>query len=299
MNADIYTLFESDFYRILDFKCRCKECQTSDPEYSDNFNISFIRKGNFLFNVFHHSLDSYNGCVLITKPGYEYTVSHLHEVPDECTILDFKNDFYQKLLQLYGRMKFFLDNDLHSTLVHADADIELLHSLIMQLIKSSSTSKLRMDNLIMEVIDRTLDSVIDYKPNTHINLRMKKHHLATIELAKKYICENFTNDISLMEIAESCHISPFHFSRLFKTFTSYSPYRFLQSIRLKNAEILMCNTKRSVTDIAFSSGFNSLEYFISAFRLKYNSSPVKYRLQLKNENRVFSKLLLKGNFPSL
>ncbi|MCL5028334.1 MAG: AraC family transcriptional regulator [Bacteroidetes bacterium] len=277
MNADIYTLYESDFYRILDFKCRCKDCQTSKPEYSDTFSISFVRKGNFLFNVFRHSLDSYNGCVLVTKPGYERTVTHIHKVPDECTILDFKNDFYDTLIQLYGSTKFFIDNDLHSTLVRTDSDTEFLHSLILQLVKSSSPGKLQIDNLIIEVIDKVLNSVTEYKPDSKIHARLKKHHLATIEMAKKYIVENFTNDISLMEIAEYCHVSPFHFSRIFKAFTSYSPYRFLLSTRLKNAEILMRSTKMPVTVIAFSSGFNSLEYFISAFRQKYKCSPLKYR----------------------
>jgi AraC family transcriptional regulator len=299
MNADIYTLYESDFYRILDFKCRCKDCRTSKPEYSENFNISFVRKGNFLFNVFRNSLDSYNGCVLITKPGYERTVTHIHHVPDECTILDFKNDFYQKLQQLHSRSKFFLDNDLHSALVHTSTDMELLHTLILQLLKAGSAGKLQMDSLVMEVINMALNSVTEYKPNTQINTRLKKHHLVTIETAKKYISDNFVNDISLIEIAEYCHVSPFHFSRIFKTFTSYSPCQFLQSIRLKNAEILMRNTKMPVTDIAFSSGFNSLEYFISAFRLKYNSSPVKYRLELAQDSRVIIRLMTQNNFSSL
>jgi AraC-like DNA-binding protein len=299
MDADIYTLYESDFYRVLDFKCRCKDFQTSKPEYSENFNISFVRKGNFVFNVFRHSLDSYNGCVLITKPGYERTVTHIHEVPDECTILDFKNNFYQKLRQIYDRTKFFTDNDLHTILVNTDMDIEFLHSLILQLIKGGAAGKLRMDNLIMEVIDRSLNSVTEYKPDPRINLRLKKHHLATIETAKKYISENFVNDISLMEIAEYSHVSPFHFSRIFKTFTSYSPYQFLQSTRLKNAEILMRSTRMPVTDIAFSSGFNSLEYFISAFRSKYNFSPVKYRTEFAEDKRRISKYLMQNNFSLL
>lgn len=116
MDADIHLLYESDFYRIHDFKCRCKDCNTSKPEYGKSFGISFVRKGNFIFNVFRNSLDSYNVCVLITKPEYERTVTHTHSSPDECTIFDFKNDFYKELLQHYGNTKFFRDNDLHSTL---------------------------------------------------------------------------------------------------------------------------------------------------------------------------------------
>lgn len=120
MDADIHTLFESDFYRILDFKCRCRDCGTSQPEYSESFCISFVRKGNFLFNVFRLSLDSYTGCVLITKPGYERTVTHVHPVL-------FKNEFYEKVREQYGNIQFLFDNDLHSTLVKTNADLEYLH----------------------------------------------------------------------------------------------------------------------------------------------------------------------------
>ena len=279
MHADIYTLYESDFYRILDFKCKCRDCRTSKPEYSESFGISFVRKGNFLFNVFRHSLDSYNGCVLITKAGYERTVTHTHAVPDECTIFDFKNNFYKELSQHYGNTKFFRDNDLHSTLIGTDTETEFLHFFILQLIRNRSGSKLQIDNLVMEVIDKVLHCVTDYKPNTKIHARLKKNHLITIERAKEYITENFTNDISLMEIAAYSYVSPFHFSRIFKTFTSFSPHQFLQSIRLKNAEILMRNTAMSVADVAFSSGFNSIEYFTSAFNQKYKCPPAKFRTE--------------------
>src|SRR5712671_1631257 len=202
MQADIHILYESDFYRILDFKCRCTDCSTSKPEYSESFAISFVRKGNFLFNVFRHSLDSYNGCVLITKPGYERTVTHVHTIPDECTIFDFSKSFYDQLAQYYHNSNFFSDNDLHSTLVNTNPEMEFLHFHILQLAQTRSGSKLQIDNLVMDIIAKTLSAVTDYKPNEKINARLKKNHLTTIERAKEYITNNFTSDISLTEIAE-------------------------------------------------------------------------------------------------
>src|SRR6476659_5521919 len=180
MQADIHTLYESGFYRVLDFKCRCTECITSKPEYSHAFAISFVRKGNFLFNVFRHSLDSYSGCVLITKPGYERTVTHTHAVPDECTIFDFKESFYDKLVQHYRNAAFFVNNDLHSTLIHTNPEMEFLHFYILQLVKSRAGGKLQVDNLVMDIVGMALNAVTDYKPNEKINSRLKKNHLTTI-----------------------------------------------------------------------------------------------------------------------
>lgn len=277
MDADINTLYQSDFYRIIDFKCRCADCRTSKPEYSNAFSISFVRKGNFLFNVFRRSLDSYTGCVLVTKPGYERTVTHAHAIPDECTIFEFKNEFFSELLQHYGGIPFFNDNDWHSTLIKTGAETEFLHFQIIQLVLTRAGSKLQIDNMVMEVIEKVLRNITDYKPDNRINARLKQNHLITIERAKEYITQHFNDDISLMQLAYHCYVSPFHFSRLFKTFTAVSPHQYLLSTRLKHAELLLRNTAQPVADIAFSSGFNSIEHFTAAFKQKYICPPGAYR----------------------
>jgi len=276
MEADIHTLYKSDFYNIIDFKCRCVDCRTSKPEYSNSFCISFVRKGNFLFNVFRHSLDSYNGCALITKPGYEHTVTHTHTVPDECTIFDFNMNFYDELQEQFNGTSFFHNHYLHITLIKTNAEIEFLHYNILQLALVKPGSKLEIDQLVMEMIEKVLGCISEYKPDGRIDTKLKRNHLRTIERAKEFITQQFANDISLMDIATYCHISPFHFSRIFKTFTSYSPHQFLLSIRLKNAELLLRNTALPVADVAFSSGFNSIQYFTAAFRQKYHCPPAKF-----------------------
>jgi transcriptional regulator GlxA family with amidase domain len=83
----------------------------------------------------------------------------------------------------------------------------------------------------------------------------------------------------LLQIATYCYVSPFHFSRLFKTFTSVSPHQYLLTLRLKNAELLLRNTAHPMADIAFTSGFNSVEHFTAAFKQKYNCPPATYRQQ--------------------
>ena len=276
MQADIRTFYKSDFYSITDFRCRCTDCRTSKPEYCDSFCISFVRKGNFLFNVFRHSLDSYNGCALITKPGYEHTVTHTHTVPDECTIFELDMDFYNELKELYHNSTFFQHPDHDCTLVKTSAEIEFLHFNILQIALLKSGGRLEIDQLVMEMIEKVLACIMDYTPDLRINARLKKNHLRTIEMAKEFITTNFAEDISLMDIATYCCVSPFHFSRIFKTFTSYSPHQFLLTIRLKHAELLLRNSALPVADVAFSSGFKNIQYFTTAFKQKYQCPPGKF-----------------------
>jgi AraC-like DNA-binding protein len=213
---------------------------------------------------------------LITKPGYERTVTHAHSIPDECTIFEFKNSFYQQILEQYGRLNFFTSNDVHSTLIRTDPELELLHYEAINAVLQKS-GKLKIDSLVIELLEKIVPNITEYQPNYAISEQLKKNHLVTIERAKEYITQNFARDISLTEIASYSYISSFHFSRIFKKFTSYSPHQFLLQLRLKNAELFLRNTSLPVSDIGFSSGFNSVEHFTAAFRKKYGCPPSVFR----------------------
>ncbi|MND73306.1 HTH-type transcriptional activator RhaS [compost metagenome] len=278
MEADVHTLYESDFYRILDFKCRCKECGTSKPEYASAFTISFIRTGNFQFNVFRNSHDAHTSRILMNKPGYEHTVTHFHySVPDECTIFEFKHPFFQLLKEDF-KNQFFHNNDLHSLLLNANAELDLLHVTVLQKISLSGTSRLEIDSLVLDIVYQALRIIDNSITIPSIPVRLKKYHLPTVEKAKQYISTFFVDDISLNQIADHCNISVFHFSRLFKLFTGYSPYFYLLNVRLKNAEMLLRSTALPITDVCFSSGFNSIDRFSTAFKQKYHYPPSKIRL---------------------
>ncbi len=279
MEADIHTLYDSNFYHILNFKCRCSDCNTSRPEYAAAFCISFIRRGNFLFNVFRNSFDSHTGRILITKPGYEHTVTHTHTVPDECTIFELKKDFYLEFTEHYskGRNNFFNNNDLHSLLLKTSVETEYLHHQILFHCLRNRVIKLEMDGLVIELFQLIMKTITGSTANDRLKDTLKRNHLSTIEKAKAYLADHFMDAISLKEIADHCCISAFHFSRIFKTFTSYSPHQYLLNLRLKHAEMLLKNPALPVTDICFSSGFNSLEYFAAAFGKKYKYPPSRFR----------------------
>ena len=282
MEADVHILFSSDYYEICDFKCLCNECTRSKVEYNEHLSLCITRSGNFYYNAFRAKLDTYNGSILVSKPGYDYTVSHPGEAPDECTIIIFKKAFYEdieELLQLKAHW-FFTNKDIQSLLLKTSPQIEQLHYSLLQAAKKRAPDKLEMDSMVMEILEEVLSRFTNYEKPQALPVRLKKHHLVTIENAKKYLNENLTKNISLEELAKHCCISPFHFSRIYKIFTGYSVYQYLQLMRLKHAEMLL-STALPVADIAFQSGFNSIDYFSAAFKKQYNSSPSSFRAHQK------------------
>lgn len=93
-----------------------------------------------------------------------------------------------------------------------------------------------------------------------------------------YINEHFAKDISIEELAERIGISPFHFIRTFKKETGFTPHEYIINTRMATARYLLKNTKLSVKDICFQTGFSGESVFCSAFKKRHNMTPVQYRV---------------------
>lgn len=92
-----------------------------------------------------------------------------------------------------------------------------------------------------------------------------------------YIKSNFKDKISLQDIAESVSISPFHFSRIFKKETGYSPYEYILIVRINHAKNLLKTTNMLIKEISFECGFSSESNFITSFKKHTNMSPKQFR----------------------
>ena len=96
---------------------------------------------------------------------------------------------------------------------------------------------------------------------------------ANIRKALLYIHDNFKNNISADDVAKVCHYAPNYFSTCFKKETGISFQHYLLDLRLEFSHNLIKYGKRNCTEACFESGFNSIEYFSSAFKKKYGYSP--------------------------
>ena len=78
-------------------------------------------------------------------------------------------------------------------------------------------------------------------------------------------------------LADELHISPTHLSRLFRQYTGFSPYDYVIAVRISKAKEYLLTTDKSITDIAYLTGFNSQANFIYCFKNHEGMSPGKFR----------------------
>jgi AraC family transcriptional regulator len=112
-----------------------------------------------------------------------------------------------------------------------------------------------------------------------------------IELAVAHMRENYSEPLSLAEIASSAMLSRFHFSRVFRDATGVSPGRFLSAIRISEAKRMLASTSRTVTDISMAVGYNSLGSFTNRFTESVGLSPSQFRRLWRGGVRAVPDLL--------
>jgi AraC-like DNA-binding protein len=94
-----------------------------------------------------------------------------------------------------------------------------------------------------------------------------------ITSARERLCE----PISLRDMSRVAYLSTFHFNRVFHQITGLPPAKFISAMRLDEAKRLLLNTNRSITDISFEVGYNSLSTFTRRFTQRVGLGPREFR----------------------
>jgi len=99
-----------------------------------------------------------------------------------------------------------------------------------------------------------------------------------INTVYNYVATHFRENITLEEMAGLVSMAPTSFSRFFKNKTSKSFTYFLTELRIKNACNQLINEEyKTILNICFDSGFNTLSNFNHQFKLFTGLNPKEYR----------------------
>src|ERR671927_2038933 len=103
--------------------------------------------------------------------------------------------------------------------------------------------------------------------------RTERHLLKARDLADA----RYFEPLGVDDMARAASMSKAHFSRAFRSAFGESPHAYLLTRRLERAAALLRTTDRSVTEICFAVGLQSLGSFTTSFTRTYGMSPTAYR----------------------
>lgn len=108
-------------------------------------------------------------------------------------------------------------------------------------------------------------------------LKLSAADIAKIHLAREIITADIQHPPSLTSLARLTGLNEFKLKAGFKTVFSTSVFGYLNDYRLELGRKQVLKQNKSLTEIAYETGYASLSNFSNAFKKKYGVSPLKIR----------------------
>jgi YesN/AraC family two-component response regulator len=128
---------------------------------------------------------------------------------------------------------------------------------------------------LQTVIRRFTGHVFDFSESKHTDI---------IYQAVEYIKRNYSEKITLQELAEYLFISQSYFCRIFKDGTGQTLGEYITYIRIEESKKLLANKEINIVDIPEMVGLEGQSYFTRVFKKQTGTTPGKFRRENVRRN---------------
>ena len=135
---------------------------------------------------------------------------------------------------------------------------------------------LEREALVVRLLTRLIADYSDHPPES----ARVTHQSDAIYNAREYIHACYTRKLCLAELAQMCHLSPYHFQRTFVACMGLSPYDYLVYVRIKQSKYLL-QQGLPVAHVAQDVGFVDQSHFTRSFKRVVGITPGYFARQLQ------------------
>ena len=100
--------------------------------------------------------------------------------------------------------------------------------------------------------------------------------MLAVQRMQDYLEAHVEDDVSIEDLAYVSLFSPWHSYRLFKRYTGMTPADYQRRLRLSHSAARLREEGRRVADVAFESGFGSVDGYQRAFLREFGCNPGAY-----------------------
>ena len=102
-----------------------------------------------------------------------------------------------------------------------------------------------------------------------------------VNKAIRYMEENYSQKLTLQDVADCCYVSQWHLSKLLNRYAEKSFYDILNSVRIQAAKKLLEDPSLKIGDISEMVGYADTAHFARTFKKLENMSANEYRNSLR------------------
>ncbi|MBQ2876859.1 MAG: AraC family transcriptional regulator [Clostridia bacterium] len=257
------------------FRCNSKRSvgeSMHSHHYHDRFEIYYLTGGRCHFFIDNRSYDLVAGDLILIPEGIIHRTNYGVDEEQSRVVLEFSSRFVPESVRAkLPSMVYLFRNPTLTAEIH-------------EMIRAIDGEFKNPDEFTCESLEARISALLFFLARNRALGGSAASKNSMIEDVINYIKGNFAQDIKLANVAKSHFVSPEHLSRTFKHDTGFGFNEFLSLIRLQHAEHLLKERgARSISEIAYSCGFNDSNYFSDKFRRTYGVSPLKYSKSTDSE----------------
>ena len=98
-----------------------------------------------------------------------------------------------------------------------------------------------------------------------------------IEEARFKIRQHVEQQFDMEKMAQEYNIGYSYFRKMFKSYTGVSPHKYHLELKIMRAKELLLATDKSVKEISYDLGFQTIHYFSRLFKEKVGKNPTEFR----------------------
>jgi len=179
-----------------------------------------------------------------------------------------------------------LDFNLQTAHLTHQKEVDLLiKRMVNTFTGDSKTKDILLEIMMQELIVRLLQTKARY---IFLKGNIAYYNDSRIGAAIKYIKEHLTEkNFSVDNLAKVAYMSTSHFYKQFKNTLGISPVEYINTERIKFAKKLLAQQKkRTISEIAYLSGFNNVSYFNRIFKKFEQISPGNYLKAIQKQEKT-------------
>lgn len=134
----------------------------------------------------------------------------------------------------------------------------------------------KIDNLFLlrkSLIEKYSKQIMLKPSNVEVKTLDEKFLEKALKITENYIDDP---DLNIDKFVSQMGVSRMQLYRKLSALTNMTVKEFVNDIRLKRAEQMLSEKRITVSEVAYSVGFNDLSYFGKCFKKKYGMSPSEY-----------------------
>ena len=250
------------------------------PHWHEQLELMYLEQGRAVLLCGEQKIFAEQNTIIIVNPNEihsgENTDSDLEYYLLKIDLLlllgnqpDLQQAMYTELL-LKNRLLF------ENRILSNDFILYRIKEIVREFLEKKEGYELALRGLSYQLLTALLRGYTKTVPN-QLELDIQYRRLMQIKPATTYMEKHLTEKITLDDLSKTTHLSPIHFSRVFKTVSGLPPMEFLNRMRVQKATQLLLQTDKTIAEIAMDSGFNDSNYFSRFFKKCRNETPSEFR----------------------